>query len=85
MHLRITLTIEVPAGLFERALTFAEIQEPLAQFSSSVQAMGVKFDMEHELIEAPKPRAPRADKGIKRITKIVPGAPASRSLDEAAE
>lgn len=85
MHLRITLTIEVPAGLFEQADTIAKIQEPLTKFSSSVQAMGVKFDMEHELTEAPKPRAPRADKGIKRIAKIVPGAPASQSLDEAAE
>ena len=85
MHLRITLTIEVPAGLFEQADTIAKLQEPLAQFSSSVQAMGVKFDMEHELIEAPKPRAPRADKGTKRITKIVPAAPASQSLSEAAE
>ena len=47
MQLRILLTIEVPAGLFEQADTITKIQEPLAQFSSSVQVMGVKFDMEH--------------------------------------
>ena len=85
MHLRITLTIEVPAGLFEQADTIAKTPGAACPFLVERSGVGVKFDMEHELIEAPKPRAPRADKGIKRITKIVPGAPASQSLDEAAE
>ena len=76
MQLRILLTIEVPAGLFEQAEAIAKVNGPLADFLADLLNNGVQGRVESTLAEAPKTRAPRADKGTQRMPKIVPAQPA---------